>query len=310
MSVANLHEKILDVDRHFDLFFCPCLLDTKKKDIESMPDAGIALTLFNGAIKTEENEEMAHLLRKKSKVLVAYGSCAIGGCIPALSNLHNISELYRRVYLENPSIDNPDRILPQCETDMPEGKITIPGIYDSVRTLSQIVDVDYYIPGCPPESNQLWNVIELIINGGKLPEKGLVIGAGTKNVCEECEKKKNEKKIDRFYRIYEIIPDPEKCLLEQGIVCMGPATRDGCGGLCPRVNMPCIGCYGAPEGVLDQGAVMIGALGGVLNIDRIKALAEDKIPGAVDEIIKTMPDMTGVFYKFSLSGSILKKAIK
>ena len=59
IAIANLHEKILLVDQYFDFMFCPCLLDTKRKDIEALPDGNIALTLFNGAIRTEENEEMA-----------------------------------------------------------------------------------------------------------------------------------------------------------------------------------------------------------------------------------------------------------
>src|SRR5690242_9073197 len=61
IAVVNLHEKLLDVDAAFDFMFCPCLMDTKKKDIEAMPDKSIAITLFNGAIRTDENAEMAHL---------------------------------------------------------------------------------------------------------------------------------------------------------------------------------------------------------------------------------------------------------
>src|SRR5271157_3000356 len=87
MALLSINEKILEVDTHFDFMFCPCLIDTKRKDIEAMPDRSIAVTFFNGAIRTSENEEMAQLLRNKSRLLVAFGSCSYEGCIPGLSNL-------------------------------------------------------------------------------------------------------------------------------------------------------------------------------------------------------------------------------
>jgi len=111
--------------------------------------------------------------------------------------------------------------------------------------------------------------------------------------------------VARFYRTYEIVPDPQKCLLEQGILCMGVATRDGCGGLCPEVNMPCTGCYGPPEGILDQGAKMMAALGSVLELGSYKGLSEQQIADRADVILDSIPDQAGIFYKFSLAGSIL-----
>ena len=76
VALVNLNEKLLAVDAHFDFVFCPCLLDTKISDIEALPDRSLAITLFNGAIRTSENEEMAHLLRRKSELLIAFGACS------------------------------------------------------------------------------------------------------------------------------------------------------------------------------------------------------------------------------------------
>ena len=306
ISLANIHERLLDVDAAFDFMFCPCLLDTKKVDIEKLPDRAIAITLFNGAIRTAENEEMAHLLRRKSQLLIAFGSCASEGCIPGLANLSTRDELFKTVYLNNPSTSNSSRVLPQSRTVVSEGEITIPEFHNKVRTLSQVTDVDYIIPGCPPESHQIINVIDLILLGKPLPEKGSVIGGGRTTVCDECLRKKDEKCVTRFYRTYEIIPDREKCLLEQGIVCMGIATRDGCGALCPKVNMPCIGCYGTPEGISDQGAKMIAALGSMIDISSTKNIHESEIPTHVDSVIEAIPDVAGTFYKTSLPDSILR----
>jgi len=310
IALVNINEKILDVDANFDFVFCPCLLDTKKKDVEAMPDKGIAITLFNGAIRTEENAEMAYLLRKKSELLISFGSCSHEGCIPGLSNLHSRDSHLKSIYLDNPTIDNVSGIIPKTETKVPEGTLHIPSFFDRVKTLSQVVDVDFFIPGCPPEPHQIWNVVEAVVKGAPLPPKGSVIGAGHSAVCDECPLKREDKKIKKLYRTYEIIPEKGKCLLDQGIVCMGIATRSGCGGLCPQVSMPCIGCYGPPDGVLDHGAKMIAAIGSVLDIGDTKGISEDEIDRRIDEIISAIPDLAGTFYKFSLADSILKGRAK
>lgn len=309
IALVNLHEKILDVDAAFDFVFCPCLLDTKKKDIEAMPDGEITISLFNGAIRTEENAEMALLLRKKSRIPIAFGSCSSEGCIPGLGNLATSEEILNSVYLEGPTTENPEGIIPGPVTIAAEGELHIPAFLDSVKVLKDIVEVDYFIPGCPPEPHRIWEVVDAVIKAGPLPPKGSIIGAGKSAVCEECERRNEDKKVERLYRTYQIVPDRERCLLVQGIVCMGIATRSGCGGLCPKVNMPCTGCYGPPEGVADQGARMTAALGSILDIDRLKGIPEDEMPIMIDGIIGSIPDPAGAFYKYSLPNSILKGRI-
>ena len=305
VALVNLNEKLLAVDAHFDFVFCPCLLDTKISDIEALPDRSLAITLFNGAIRTSENEEMAHLLRRKSELMIAFGACSSQGGIPALSNLSGKADHFRTNYLDSPSLDNPTGCVPQTHTAVAEGDLELPEFYDQVRRLSQIVPVDYWIPGCPPEPHQIWNVVEAVVQGAVLPAKGSALGAGCSTVCEECARHKETKSIKKFHRTYEIVPDSERCLLEQGIVCMGLATRDGCGALCPRVNMPCSGCYGPPENVSDQGAKMVAALGSVLDIGDQKQLTEEQINEKADGAIDSVKDFAGTFYKYSLAGSLL-----
>jgi F420-non-reducing hydrogenase small subunit len=305
IALVNLNEKFLTVDAHFDFVFCPCLLDTKIKDIEALPDRSLAITLFNGAIRTSENEEMAQLLRRKSELLIAFGSCSSQGGIPALSNLSSKADHFRTNYLDSPSLDNPTGCIPQTRIMVPEGELELPEFYDQVRRLDQVVDVDYWIPGCPPEPHQIWNVVETLVQGAELPAKGSALGAGQSTVCDECKRTKDTKAIKRFCRTYEIAPNSESCLLEQGIVCMGLATRDGCGALCPQVNMPCSGCYGPPASVCDQGAKMVAALGSVLDIGDRKQMTEEQINIQSDEVIDSMRDLAGSFYKYSLSGSML-----
>jgi F420-non-reducing hydrogenase small subunit len=300
IAVLNIHEKILDVDANFDVVFWPVAMDAKYKDVEAMPDGSILLTLFNGAIRNSENEHMAHVLRRKSKILVAFGSCANEGCMPALANLSSRAELFDTVY-QTPSTVNPDSIRPQQHWQVPEGELTIPEFYPVVRTLEQVVPVDYSIPGCPPESHQIGAVIDLVIQvlqgKAELPAAGSVIGAGQSTVCDECPRQRNVKHIKKFVRIQDAKIDPELCLLEQGILCNGPATRSGCTALCPQANMPCVGCYGPAEGVVDYGARLITAVASVI---------DSQDPEEIEAILDGIPDPAGSFYRFNMAGSLLR----
>ena len=303
IAVLEIKERILDVAAAFDIVFWPVAMDFKYKDVEAMEDGAITITLFNGAVRNSENEHLAKLLRQKSKVLCAFGACATMGGIPGLANISNRREIMDLVYTQEPSVDNPDRVFPQTSVTVAEGELTLPELWDTVRPLNQVVDVDYYIPGCPPEAEQIWGVLSTVIDilrtGGELPPKGTVLGATEKSCCDECPRTKEEKKITGFIRPWEIIPDPEKCLLEQGIICMGPATRGGCGARCVSAAMPCRGCYGPPPGVIDQGAKMLSTLAS--NIDA-------ETPEKIAEIAATDIDPLGTFYRFGLASSLMRRA--
>jgi F420-non-reducing hydrogenase small subunit len=302
IAVLDIDEKILDVIEIADIVFWPVAMDIKYKDVEAMPDKYIDVCFFNGAIRTEEQEFMAKLLRRKSKVLVAFGSCAHEGCIPGLANLHNRKEIFERAYLENESTVNPNKTLPQTKTQVKEGVLTLPEFYDTVKTLDQTVEVDYYLPGCPPPVDLILKAVEAIAKN-ELPPKGSVL-APLKSVCDECPKKKESKEISRIYRVYEITPDPEKCLLEQGIICMGPATRGGCGAQCLTVDMPCTGCGGPCPNEPEQGAAMIGALASILGVSQDREGIMD-----VEKLIDQIKDPVGTFYRYSIPHSILRRKV-
>jgi len=300
IAVLNIHEKILAVDENFEVVFWPVAMDAKYKDVDAMEDGEILLTLFNGSIRNSENEHIAKLLRRKSKILVAFGSCATEGCIPGLANFTPINEVIATAF-STPTTENPENILPIPDYEVPEGELHIPTIYPLIRTLEQVVDVDYFMPGCPPESHQIAAVIDLVIEvlkgNAELPPKGSVIGAGLSTVCDDCERTRNIKKIKEFGRIQMQHSDPDLCLLEQGIPCNGPATRQGCGALCPSAGAQCIGCYGPAEGVIDYGARLISAFASVIDSDD-----EEEI----DHILDGLVDPAGQFYRFNLAGSLLR----
>ena len=297
IATLEIGDKILQLAQAADVVFWPAIVDFKYHDVEQMPDGSIDVCLFNGAIQNSEHEHIAKLLRAKSKIMVAYGSCSYEGCIPGLANLTNREGVFHRAYIETPSTDNPNNALPQTSYQMPEGELILPEFYDTVRTLAQTVEVDYFVPGCPPVGKQTWAVLEAIVQGN-LPARGSVVGAGTRALCEECPLVRAEKKVKAFYRPHEIIPDPEKCLLEQGLLCAGIATREGCGALCPRASMPCTGCYGPPEGVIDQGAAFLSA---------VTAIVDSNDPDEIARITESIRDPVGTFYRYSLPNSTLRR---
>jgi len=301
IAVLNTHEKILDVDANFDVVFWPVAMDAKYHDVEAMEDGSILLTLFNGGIRNDENEHIAKLLRQKSKILVAFGSCACEGCIPGLANLSPVGDIVYTAF-NTITTDNPNAIYPRTSYDVPEGELHIPTISRIVRPLEQVVDVDYFMPGCPPESHQIAAVIDLVLKVVKgeaeLPPRGSVIGCGDSTVCDECPRARNVKFIKEFKRIQDIAPvDPVLCLLEQGIPCNGPATRSGCNARCPQAGAQCIGCYGPADGVMDYGARLITAFSSVIDANT---------PEEIEHILDGIPDPTGQVYRFNLAGSLLK----
>jgi F420-non-reducing hydrogenase small subunit len=301
VSVLDVHEKLFDVVAAADLVFWPIALDFKYKDVEDMPDGHIDVTLFNGAIRNSENDYMARLLRKKTKILVAYGSCSHLGGIPGLANFFTGEEIFKRVYEESESTINPGKIRPQHEYEVPEGTLEIPVFYNDVRPLDRVVDVDYYLPGCPPQTERLLEVFLAIVTGAELPPKGSVVGAGTKAQCDECTRKKTENKlIKKFYRPWEINDDGESCFMEQGVLCMGPATRSGCGYRCIKGNAPCRGCYGPTADVIDPGTKMMSAIASII---------DTKDPDELEKIISDVVDPAGTFYRFSLPSAIIRRKL-
>jgi len=301
VSVLDVHEALYDVVAAANLVFWPIALDIKYKDVEAMEDGFIDVTLFNGAVRNSENEHLAKLLRKKSKILVAYGSCSHMGGIPGLANFWDRKSIFERVFETSESLSNPDMVMPQTVTKVDEGELHLPVFYDDVRALNQVVDVDYYLPGCPPQTERLIEVFTAIVSGAELPPKGSVVGALNKTQCDECIRTKTDNKLIReFHRPIDIQDDGITCFLEQGVICMGPATRGGCGYRCIKGNAPCRGCYGPPADVPDPGAKMMSAIGTMIDSND-----PDEILGIVGQI----DDPAGTFYRFSLPGSLIRRKL-
>ena len=319
VSILDTNERILTIGDMADIVMWPVAADGKEKDIEAMEDGEILVTLISGAIRNSENEHMVKLLRQKSKVVVSYGTCACFGGSPALANLvpGESKEILDYVYTKTPTSANFQStyhsdapVFPQTSTTVPEGELTLPVLYDTVRTLDQVIDVDYYIPGCPPLQESISQLLKAVADfaykGVPLPPKGTEVGVTTKTLCEECPRHKENLRITHIYEPYEIDVKPDVCLMDQGILCLGPATVGGCGARCTKVGQPCRGCYGPTPDVQEHGASVFTAIASMFPIRE-----DDGIIGE-DEIIKIMSevkDPLGYFYAFTLGKSLIKKAV-
>jgi len=299
VSVLDTNEFVLELAELVDIRFWPIAVDGKYADLEMMQDEELDASFFNGAIRNEENEHVAKLLRRKSKLLVAFGSCAHLGGIPGLANQTRREDILDRVYLHNPSIQEGNQTIPNRETRINGNQLHLPVFYDHVSRLAEIVDVDYTIPGCPPNPAQVKTALVALATG-QMPAKGSIVGAGTRTLCNDCGRRKEQRRAQRFYRPHEILQDPNRCLLEQGILCAGSATRSGCGVRCPNSGMPCRGCYGPAPNVLDQGAKLVTA---------VASIVDSKDSDEIDTILAGIEDVMGMAYRFGLPASLLKKKV-
>ena len=298
-TVVDLAEAILDVVAKVDIVFWPVALDFKRKDVEAMKDGEMLVSFINGAIRTTEQEDMCRLLRRKSQLVIAFGSCSHTGGIPGLANLHDRESIFDAVYRDNPSTVNPDGVVPLTSVTDEGRDISLPGFYDTVRTLDQVVPVDYAIPGCAPPPALLAGALETLLSG-ELPPKGTVLAPDIA-LCQDCPRKDtkpDDLAIDEFKRPHEILIDEELCLLAQNLLCLGPATRSGCGAACIEGNMPCSGCAGPVSHVRDHGAKIVSALA---------SIAEPTDEEGITRAFAGIPDPIGTFYRYGLPASLLRR---
>jgi len=300
-AVVDLAEDILGVVEAVDIVFWPCAMDFKKAEVEGMADESIVATLVNGAIRTSEQEEMARLMRRKSKYLIAYGSCAHMGGIPGLANQFGREQILKYYYEEGPTVVNEGKTRPQLKHVEEGRELSLPQLRNVVRSLDQVVEVDYYIPGCPPTPKITKAAVGALLDG-RLPAKGSVLAPDIA-LCDQCARKASKPtdvSFSAFSRPHQKLLDPGVCFLAQGVVCMGPATRGGCEAVCPEGNMPCSGCFGGTSRVRDQGAKILSSL---------CANVGPKEEEEIDQVLAGIPDPVGTFYRYGLARSILRRRV-
>jgi F420-non-reducing hydrogenase small subunit len=288
-TMLDLAEGLLDLAGKVEFVLWPLVLDFTREDVEKLPDGEITLALISGILNSTVHWEMAELLRKKSKYVVAFGACAQLGGVPGLWNLYGL-EAIKEHYSLNGSApeDGKSGLLPQ--------------LWESVKPLDQVIEVDYYLPGCPPLPQWITIIMNTLLQGN-LPPKGTNF-VPDKVLCSVCPRRETKPKrllLEGIKRFHQALVDPNLCLLAQGFVCFGPATRAGCGALCIRGNMPCTGCFGPTDRDRDYGTRALSAVASI-TLPTAEKGAED--------LGTTLPDPAGVFYLYSLAALPLSRTRK
>ena len=310
VSILDTEEKVLELAEIADIVYWPVAMDFKFADFVALPDGSVDIGLFNGAVRTSEQLEQAEIFRRKCKVLVAYGSCACFGGIPGLANLTNREEIFDVAYQATPSTENPEEIRPTVRSTVDGFDLDLPEFFDEVRSLDQVVKVDVSLPGCPPPNERildLFGVAAKYVETGALPPDGFVV-ASDKALCDSCPRNgtRTGGRIAEIKRPHEIAADPNRCFLDQGILCLGIATRGGCESSCIKANMPCRGCFGPTPDMLDPGAEALSAIGSIAG----EANENDVPSHKMKKAVRSVRDPVGTFYRFTLPNAFLNRRVK
>jgi F420-non-reducing hydrogenase small subunit len=297
-AVLDLGEDLRALLQEVDVVLWPLALDHKRRDVEALPDGAIDVAFVNGAVRLTEQDEWAQLLRRKARLLVAFGACAHMGGVVGLGNLADRRELLEAAYRTPPSISNPGGPLPGDPVRAGGHDVSLPVLLSRTLPLGEVVEVDYVLPGCPPSPAIVSAAMERLLSGD-LPPRGAVL-APNASLCETCPRtasRPERVEISALRRLATTALDPELCFLAQGLVCLGPGTRQGCQPGCVEAGMPCRGCFGPLDGVRDAGAAMLSAFASLLagGEEEREALARDLV------------DPAGTFWRYSYAAGLLPR---
>jgi len=291
MALLNTGEVFLKLLDRIEILHMPLLMDSKyfgknegAGEID-IPKADIGI--ISGSIRNTEQLLLARKMRERCGLVVAFGTCSAYGGIPALINLYDNEDLFRRYYRTAEATDSAS-----------SPAEVVPALLDRTFALDEKIMVDAFIPGCPPHPDSIADALECLIEG-KLPETPI------QSVCDACPAKREGKgsvqRIKRFLknaRFQSEKPLGEmRCLLEQGLLCIGPVTQAGCSGKhggaprCIQARVPCRGCYGP---VRRDGNQLL---------DMLNALASNGID------IKNLPDRLSML-RFSGAHRMLPRQVR
>lgn len=226
IGTVDLHERLLQVLDTLDIVRLPILMDER-----GYPKADLGIV--TGALRTEHDVECLHQMRDSCSRLLAFGICAVYGGPQGAGDAHTLGEICDTVYRNNPTTatcDVPSQGLPKL-------------LEAGVRPINSEVEVDLYLPGCPPHPYYIAHALAAVVRGGP-PE------FGAHNVCFRCNRKMQKSDVAELRRLHQVSPNNDVCWLSQGVLCMGSATLDRCLAPCPQRGVPCTGCAGPSEHIV------------------------------------------------------------
>jgi len=199
VKLVSLREKILDLEKRVDIVDWRLGQERKDNYISAEGKPFLTAAVIEGTPITQHEIDTLKYLRENSALIIALGACACVGGIPGIITKSEREKWNRKIYGENYN---------------PKGVDSLP--------LEAYVKVDYFIHGCPADSDEIARVFEEILAGKKPSYRPY-------SVCYECKLAGN------------------KCRIVSGQPCLGPITQGGCGAICVSGGSPCYGCFGKRE---------------------------------------------------------------
>ncbi len=213
-SLLNLHLGLLKVLPALEIVYWPAVVDFKYDSLKAREDGEIIVGFVEGSLRTKHDIEQTKLLRQKSALIVAFGSCSCYGNVHGLANQWSKDNLVKRKFSEVESI---------ADGSGGEPMVNTPGFADKIVPVDEIIKVDAYLSGCPPKPEAIASAVVFLLGQKPFPMNDLAF-------CNDCSIKDN-------------------CLLERGKLCFGPITSIGCSLKCTTNDNPCVGCFGPAKTV-------------------------------------------------------------
>jgi len=227
VALVDLHDKMLSVLQSVEIQKCPVLTDEKE-----YPEAEIGIV--TGSVRTEHDRAAAIAMREKCKTIIAFGTCAVYGGFHGAGLAHSREEIMDHVYRKSPT----------TRTDtIPDNSITTLG--KMVTPIDEVIDVDLYLPGCPPHPHFILEGLGALIN-----EREPRVAKET--VCAGCQRQMKKTDVSEIKAPTDGLADNETCFLSQGYICQGSVTLDRCLAPCPNHGIACSGCAGPTMQVLSE----------------------------------------------------------
>lgn len=227
VALVDLHEKILNFLDSVQIQKCPVLTDEK-----AYPEAEIGI--LTGSIRTEHDRHAALEMRKKCKTIIAFGTCAVYGGLHGAGLAHSREEIMDHVYKNSPTTKTD--FIPDSEID---------GLEKMVTPIDEVIDVDLYLPGCPPHAHFVFEGLSALAEG-KEPNTNKA------TVCRGCTRVMTKTDVSEIKSSQEGLPEDGICFLSQGYICLGSATLDRCLSPCPNHGVQCTGCAGPTMQILTE----------------------------------------------------------
>lgn len=224
LGIVDLHEKLLEVFDEIELVRMPILMDTKEY-VEA--EVGI----LTGSIRTEHDVHATREMRRVCKSIIAFGTCPVYGGPHSSAYPHSPDELLDGAYRKNASTKT---------TTVPTD---VPRLLPRNRPVDSEIEVDLYLPGCPPDATFIFEALLSLVRGRPTT-------IGRRSVCFQCNRKMVKTETDELRRAFAGSYDPGVCFLSQGCLCFGSVTLDRCLSPCMKVGVPCFSCGGPAEPII------------------------------------------------------------